>query len=176
MFPRSDRGPCKGTKDKLPCGKDVWWTRTESGATFPVDLAPHADGNTAVWRDVHGVLRSRRITADQPLVPPAKRMMPHAVTCTGKPRVRTPPPPRPPRRPAPPPAGHLYGLLGVTKTASQDDIRRAYRRLARQLHPDVNPDPAVAQRFQEIGEAYHILSDPGRRKTYDMTGRAPRAR
>ncbi|MBB5140529.1 curved DNA-binding protein CbpA [Thermocatellispora tengchongensis] len=101
-------------------------------------------------------------------------MMPHAATCTGKPRVQ-PPPPNPPKS-TPPPAGHLYNLLGVTRTATQDDIKKAYRRLARQLHPDVNPDPAVAARFQEIGEAYHVLSDPGRRTEYDRTGRSPRAR
>ncbi|WP_372455494.1 DnaJ domain-containing protein [Nonomuraea sediminis] len=163
-----------GTKDKLPCGKYVRWTRTENSADLAVDPDPHPEGNTAVWKDVHGVLRSHRITKDRPLVPPAKRMKPHAATCTGRPRVQTQPPP--PQRPATPPAGHLYDLLGVVRTASQDDIKRAYRRLARQLHPDVNPDPAVAERFQEIGEAYHVLSDPGRRVTYDATGRAPRAR
>ncbi|MFG3438361.1 DnaJ domain-containing protein [Nonomuraea sp. NPDC047897] len=141
-----------------------------AGVPFAVDLAPHEDGNTAVWRDVHGVLRSRRITADRPLVPPEKRMMPHAATCPGRPRVQAPPPP-PPLRERP-----LYDLLGVTRTATQDDIRRAYRRLARQMHPDVNPDPKVAARFQEIGEAYHVLSDPGRRASYDATGRTPRAR
>ncbi|WP_318528353.1 J domain-containing protein [Nonomuraea gerenzanensis] len=177
MFSRADVKPCKGSKDKMPCGRFVRWTRTVAGVPFAVDLAPHEDGNTAVWRDVHGILRSRRITEDLPLVPPEKRMMPHAATCPGKPRVQTPPPPppRPPRRPAPPPAGRLYDLLGVTSTADPDDIRKAYRRLARQLHPDVNPDPKVAARFQEIGEAYHVLSDPGRRRTYDLTGRPPRA-
>ncbi|MEV4472839.1 J domain-containing protein [Nonomuraea sp. NPDC049504] len=175
MFPRADRGPCKGTRDKLPCGKDVWWTRTETGAWFPVDLAPREDGNTAVRRDVHGVLRSRRITEERTLVPPEKLMMPHAATCTGKPRVQAPPP-RPPKTKTSPPAGHLYDLLGVARAASQDDIRKAYRRLARQLHPDVNPDPEVARRFQEVGEAYHVLSDPGRREVYDLTGRPPRAR
>ncbi|NRQ31313.1 DnaJ domain-containing protein [Nonomuraea sp. NN258] len=104
--------------------------------------------------------------------------MPHAVTCPGKPRVpeSSQPPPRQPHRPAPPPAGLLYVLLGVTRAATQDDITRAYRRLARQLHPDVNPDPKVARRFQEIGEAYHVLSDPRRRAEYDRTGRPPRAR
>ncbi|TMR88351.1 hypothetical protein EJK15_66775 [Nonomuraea basaltis] len=97
--------------------------------------------------------------------------MPHAATCTGRPRVQTPP-----RRHTPLLTWPLYHLLGVTRVASQDDIKRAYRRLARQLHPDVNPDPKVAARFQEIGEAYHILSDPGRRQEYDLSGRSPRAR
>ncbi|MEV0379772.1 J domain-containing protein [Nonomuraea sp. NPDC050643] len=126
------------------------------------------------------MLRSRRITEDEPIAPWEKRMMPHTVTCAGKPRVEVPPPPppRPPRRPQPA-AGHLYNLLGVPKTASRDDITRAYRKLARQLHPDLNPDlnpdPAVRTRFQEIGEAYHVLSDSGRRQAYDLTGRPPRA-
>ncbi|MEV1168579.1 J domain-containing protein [Nonomuraea sp. NPDC049784] len=174
MFPRSDRGPCRGTKDKLPCGKDVWWTRTAAGVEVPINLAPHPDGNTAVWRDVHGVLRSQRITPDLlALVPHAKRMTRHVETCTGKPRVQALPP-RPPK--TSPPAGRLYELLGVARTATQDDIKRAYRRLARHLHPDVNPDPKVRIRFQEIGEAYHVLSDPGLRQQYDLTGRPPRAR
>lgn len=175
MLSPSDLKPCQGSKGKLPCGKQVRWTRAESGAQLAVDPAPHPDGNTAVWRDVHRVLRSRRITENEPIAPWEKRMTPHTVTCTGKPRVEAPPPPpRPPRRPQPV-SGHLYHLLGVPATASRDDITRAYRRLARQLHPDVNPDPAVRTRFQEIGEAYHVLSDSGRRQAYDLTGRPPRA-
>ncbi|MFD8529445.1 DnaJ domain-containing protein [Streptosporangium canum] len=184
MFSAADLKPCKGTRGKLPCGKNVRWTRTVSSdkfpsVEFPVDPAPHLDGDMAVWRDVHGVLRSRQITTDRPLVPPEKRMMPHIVTCAGRPRVQPPPPPppRPPRTPkASPSAGELYDLLDVPRTASQDDIKRAYRKLARQYHPDVNSDPEAVWKFKAIGEAYHVLSDPGRRATYNLTGRAPRAR
>ncbi|MFI6497149.1 J domain-containing protein [Nonomuraea typhae] len=100
--------------------------------------------------------------------------MPHAATCSGQPRIQASPP-RPPRRPEPS-SGHLCELLGVASTASMDDITRAYRRLARQFHPDVNSDPKVASRFQEIGDAYHVLSDRERRQAYDLTGRLPRAR
>ncbi|GAA4946234.1 hypothetical protein HD597_006783 [Nonomuraea thailandensis] len=173
MLSPSDLKPCQGSKTTMPCGKKVRWTRAASGAQLAVDPAPHPDGNTAVWRDVHRVLRSRRITEDEPIAPWEKRMMPHAATCAGRPRAQTPPPPRPPRRHAP--AGRLYDLLGVASTATPDDIKKAYRRLARQLHPDVNPDPEVAGRFQEIGDAYHVLSDPRLRQTYDLTGRPPRA-
>ncbi|WP_433355553.1 DnaJ domain-containing protein [Microtetraspora malaysiensis] len=176
MLSVADLKTCPGTKEKTSCGRKVRLTRAESGAPLAVDPTPHPDGNTAVWRDVHGVLRSRRITPDRPLSPPEKRMMPHAATCTGVPRVKTPPPP-PPRPPkTTPPAGHLYVLLGLTKAASQDDIKRAYRRLARQLHPDINADQKVVEHFKAIGEAYHVLSDPGRRAAYDATGQAPRPR
>jgi molecular chaperone DnaJ len=63
-----------------------------------------------------------------------------------------------------------YAVLGVARDASDDDIRSAYRRLARQYHPDVNGAPDAAQRFKEITEAYEILSDPQRRQRYDMFG------
>ncbi|WP_433426291.1 J domain-containing protein (plasmid) [Microtetraspora malaysiensis] len=173
MLSVADLKPCKGSKHKQPCGKKVRWTRTQAGLTFPVDPDQHPDGNTAVWRDVHGVLRSRTITAAQPLVPPEKRMMPHAATCTGAPRVETPPP-RPPK--ASPPAGHLYDVLGVPRDATMRDIRSAYRRLARELHPDANPDPAAVDRFKEVTKAYDVLYDPDQRRTYDATGRPPRPR
>ncbi len=61
----------------------------------------------------------------------------------------------------------LYRILGVKPTDSVDDIRAAYRRLARQLHPDVNSNPADHQRFAEVAEAYRVLSDPRARKSYD---------
>ncbi|SDR02573.1 molecular chaperone DnaJ [Thermostaphylospora chromogena] len=61
-----------------------------------------------------------------------------------------------------------YAILGVRRDASADEIKRAYRRLARELHPDVNPDPATQERFKEINRAYEVLSDPNKRQMYDM--------
>ena len=66
--------------------------------------------------------------------------------------------------------GDLYEILGVRRDASQDEIRSAYRALARQHHPDVNADPASEQRFKEVSGAYEILSDPEKRQRYDTFG------
>ena len=64
-----------------------------------------------------------------------------------------------------------YQILGVGKNADEKEIKKAYRRLARQYHPDVNPgDKAAEQRFKEISEAYTVLSDPDKRKKYDRFG------
>ncbi len=64
-----------------------------------------------------------------------------------------------------------YAILGVSKDASQEEIKKAYRKLARKYHPDVNPgDAAAEERFKEISEAYHVLGDPERRKKYDQMG------
>jgi DnaJ-class molecular chaperone len=65
-----------------------------------------------------------------------------------------------------------YEVLGVGRNATAEEIRKAYRRLARKYHPDVNTEPDAAQRFAEITEAYDVLSDPERRKTYDQFGHA----
>ena len=65
-----------------------------------------------------------------------------------------------------------YLVLGVERTATDAEIKRAYRKLAQQWHPDVNADPAAHDRFTEINEAYQVLSDPERRGRYDMFGRA----
>jgi molecular chaperone DnaJ len=66
----------------------------------------------------------------------------------------------------------LYALLGVPRDADADTIKKTYRRLARQLHPDVNPDPETQERFKEISRAYEILSDPQKRAVYDRGGDA----
>ncbi|MEI7744564.1 MAG: molecular chaperone DnaJ [Chloroflexota bacterium] len=66
----------------------------------------------------------------------------------------------------------FYEVLGVERNASDADIKRAFRKLAQQWHPDVNTDPAAADRFKQVNEAYQVLSDAQRRQQYDMFGRA----
>jgi molecular chaperone DnaJ len=65
-----------------------------------------------------------------------------------------------------------YEVLGVPKNASNDDLKSAFRRLARQYHPDVNSEPDAEERFKEINEAYAVLSDAERRAAYDRYGHA----
>lgn len=68
------------------------------------------------------------------------------------------------------PPRDFYATLGVPKTASRQDIQRAYRELARKLHPDVNKTPEAEERFKDVSEAYSVLSDPEQRKRYDTFG------
>ena len=69
------------------------------------------------------------------------------------------------------PEKDLYRELGVSRDASEDEIRRSYRKLARTYHPDVNPDdPGAEERFKEVSFAYEVLSDPEKRKIYDEFG------
>src|SRR6202040_222611 len=64
-----------------------------------------------------------------------------------------------------------YGVLGVKKSASTEDIRKAFRKLARKYHPDVNPgDKAAEEKFKAMSEANDVLSDPKKRKIYDQLG------
>ncbi len=72
------------------------------------------------------------------------------------------------------PKRDYYEILGVDRSATQEQVKRAFRRLARRHHPDVNPDDAEAEaRFKEIAEAYEVLRDPERRAHYDHFGHAP---
>ena len=63
-----------------------------------------------------------------------------------------------------------YKVLGVSKDASDEDIKKAYRRLARELHPDVNPGEEASERFKLVTHAYDVLSDPEQRQRYDRGG------
>lgn len=63
-----------------------------------------------------------------------------------------------------------YEIMGVPRDATQDDIKRAYRKLARKFHPDVSKDPDAEARFKELGEAYEVLKDPEKRALYDRMG------
>lgn len=63
-----------------------------------------------------------------------------------------------------------YKTLGVKRDASQAEIQRAYRKLARKYHPDMNKDADASEKFKQVGEAYEVLKDPQKRKRYDTLG------
>ena len=67
-------------------------------------------------------------------------------------------------------ATDYYGVLGLARGATDNDIKKAYRRLARDLHPDVNPEPGAKERFQEVSKAYQALTDPEKRRIVDLGG------
>ncbi|MGB5202406.1 MAG: DnaJ domain-containing protein, partial [Sedimenticolaceae bacterium] len=68
-----------------------------------------------------------------------------------------------------------YAAMGVARDATQDDIKRAYRKLARKYHPDVSKERDAERRFKELGEAYEVLKDPEKRAAYDQLGKDWRA-
>src|SRR5918911_1153186 len=67
-------------------------------------------------------------------------------------------------------ATDYYAVLGLARGATDNEIKRAYRRLARDLHPDVNPEPEAKERFQEVNRAYQALTDPDKRRIVDLGG------
>ena len=69
------------------------------------------------------------------------------------------------------PRTDYYDVLGVSRDSDPQEIKRAYRKLARELHPDLNPDPVTQERFKDVTVAYEVLSDPEKRKRYMAAAR-----
>ena len=65
-----------------------------------------------------------------------------------------------------------YEVLGISKSASSDEIKRAYRKMAKKYHPDVNKEPGAEEKFKEVQEAYDVLSDDNKKAAYDRYGHA----
>ncbi len=66
-----------------------------------------------------------------------------------------------------------YAVLGIDRNATQDDVRKAYRNLAKKYHPDVNKSPGSEERYKEINEAYEVLKDSDKRQRYESVERGP---
>src|ERR1700755_1661339 len=69
-----------------------------------------------------------------------------------------------------PPSRDFYATLGVPRDVGREELQRAYRKLARTYHPDINKDPGAEERVKDISEAYDVLSDPEQRRRYDAFG------
>src|SRR5699024_11186882 len=135
----------------------------------------------AGWTTSPGSPRSRPSPATSPAISNSSAAAPLDPPRTARPPVPRRRPPRPrhphpaPRTQRPAPAedpihvnDDYYDLLSVDREASADEIKKAYRNLARALNPDVNPDPDAAEKFKRVSQAYETLSNADKRRQYDM--------